>query len=139
MRTTTLRLLFALTTFLFVTQWSKPAMADVTITGTVGEIGVMAPIAVPGTNRTASPIRFKLTDPNQTKTCAQVNAPNVGAAYAWFWGQGQNNQLNPPGPFVEDLSFREWYTALLVSKKGATIICTITDAVGCHVTSCTLP
>ncbi len=119
---------FAVIAFLFALQWTSAARADVTITGTVGEIGAIANL--PNSN---SMIRFKLTDATQTQTCngsTQAGSQNVGMGYAWFYGATG---------YASDSLSHEWYAILLVSKKGASISCTIDTSTNCHVTSCTLP
>ena len=130
MRNATIRLMLTLTAFLVILQWSRPANADVTITGTVGEIGVMSALSI---------IRFKLTDATQTATCTDSfqdnnNQPVAGstAKYAWFFDV-------PTGTNLADAAAREWFAALLVSKKGAPITCTVVSNTDCHVTGCTLP
>lgn len=124
MRTRTLGTRLALTAFLFILQGAGAASADVTITGTVGEIGIL-----PINNSASAFIRFKMTDLTQTKTC-QGGANNLPLAngYAWFYDFA--NQGSP--------AYREWYAALLVSKKGSPISCTINDNATCQITSCTL-
>lgn len=114
MRKSAIRVVLALTTFLFAVQWSRPALADVTISGTVGEIGVMSD---------SGRIRFKFTDLAQTKTCNPGN-PGLGG-YAWI--------------STVDALYRETYAALLVSKKGAMLSCAVNDNNTCHISSCTLP
>jgi len=143
MRTTTIRSLLALAAFVFLIQWSKPAAADVTITGTVGEIGIL-PVTCIGTPNqncvsNASLFRFKLTDATQTATCTDQANPRIGATtkYAYFLGLPSFGGGSVHVPV--DYSYREWYSALLVSKKGAPIVCTLADASNCRVTSCTLP
>ena len=120
-----------------VMGWSGVASADVTITGTVGEIGIMPYTAFgnQGGAGTFTFIRFKLTDATQTATCAdQTSNKNGGTTkYAYFYGTNGNIQSNPG-----DTWYKEWYAALLVSKKGATITCTVLDNMNCRVTSCTL-
>lgn len=128
MPTTTIRLLLALTAFLLVTEWSGMARADVTISGTVGEIGIQ-----PNAGGATCPVlRFKLTDATQTATCVE-QGNGAGNKYAYFY-----NNNSTCGGFDSNYA-REWYAALLVSKKGAPISCTVTSATNCHVTSCTLP
>ncbi len=107
---------------------SRAAFADVTITGTVGEIGIMPNLQ----NGNQTYIRFKLTDLNQTKTCNN-QGPAV-PTYAWFYGANVS-----PASGLNDPNYHEWYAALLLSKKGAPISCTIDSNTNCHVTSCTLP
>ena len=128
MSTRTIRLAIAFTAFLLALQWSRPAAADVTISGTVGEIGVGAFYARVY-NTTTTMIRFKLTDVNQTKTCTGGDPPipnvNVPPGYAIF----------KPG----DPGGREWYSMLLVSKKGAPIVCILDNNVSCVVKDCVLP
>ena len=128
MSTRTIRLAIAFTAFLLALQWSRPAAADVTISGTVGEIGV-------GTywarvySQTTTLVRVKLTDVNQTKTCTGGD-PTV-----------PNNNV-PPGYAIFRLSEgggREWYSMLLVSKKGAPIVCILDNNVSCVVKDCVLP
>jgi hypothetical protein len=131
MRIGSIRMALALATFISILQWSRPASADVTITGTVGEIGIVN--YNPGNGARAEVIRFKYTDLNQTKTCTGDVNFNTGTGYAWFVGPSNQNNNNP------DPQTREWYAALLVSKKGATLICTIDTNTYCHITSCTLP
>ena len=128
----TIRVMMALAAFLVLCQWSRPARADVTITGTVGEIGL-----VKGSNGACGNlvgiIRFKFTDPNQTATCLDQNGS--GAKYAYYWlNQGQCSV-----GVVDNILYKEVYAALLFSKKGATLTCTVVDNTNCHVTSCTLP
>ncbi len=114
--------------FLFVASWSTRALADVTITGTVGEIGAGTMILY-GSSYTM--VRFKLTDQNQTKLCApNTNTDGKLTGYAWFYAQPVNSN---------DPLWHEWYSMLLLSKKGATINCTIDANTNCHVTMCTLP
>ncbi len=117
----------AVVLFLIVASWSSRALADATITGTVGEIGE-GPYSFDG-NAPQSIIRFKMTDPNQTKLCSPGNG-NTLVGYAWFIAGWNNNNA---------ASFwREWYASLLVSKKGAPISCTVDSNTHCQVTSCTL-
>ncbi len=97
-------------------------MADVTITGTVGELGIQ-----PQGQFSYPYIRFKMTDPNQTKTCTSV----PGYAFIIEFA-GQNCQAG-------DCAYKELYAMLLVSKKGAPITCTVDTNTSCHITSCTLP
>lgn len=133
MRTT--RILLALAAFVLSLQWSKPAFADVTITGTVGEVGAVSTrMGQQGCgNPAASIVRFKLTDVNQTATCADQTNNMSGATtkYAYF--------IITANCAVTDGAAREWYAALLYSKKGAPITCTMTSGTDCHITSCTLP
>ena len=124
MRNNTIRVALALMAFFVVVQWSRPALADSTITGTVGEIGMINPGIF---QQGQAALRFKLTDLNQTKACAYMA---TGAGYAWFVN-------NPSGGYPADLFYRETYAMLLLSKKGATISCNL-DA-QCHVKDCTLP
>lgn len=114
----TVRVALALMAFFVVGQWSRPALADSTITGTVGEIGMVD-------NNVGKNIRFKLTDLNQTKACPDLGK---GTGYAWF----QNANVT-----AADAYYRETYAMLLVSKKGATISCNLDQS--CHVRDCTLP
>lgn len=109
----------AMIALLAIVQWSRPARADVTITGTVGEIGLVDKRAS-GNPIGNSFVRFKLTNLAVTQACLQV------AGYAWF--------------VYGDAFYREWYAALLVSKKGSTISCALSDNNNqCLVSSCTLP
>lgn len=117
MRNGTLRAALALMAFFVVVEWSRPAAADVTITGTVGEIGVL------WINGNSAWFRFKLTDANQTAAC--VDPGHGGTKYAYFTAYDGVN--------------KEWYAMLLVSKKGAQINCTLDNATSCRVKSCTLP
>ena len=108
---TSIRLALALTTLVAVLCASRPALATDTLTGTVGEIGILTDIQV---------IRFNFTDATQTAGC--VSQPK----YA----------IVPNG-----LAFyREIYAALLVSKKGANLSCAVDNKnSSCQVVSCTLP
>jgi hypothetical protein len=120
MRASSIRPLLVLTAFAIALQWSGPAFAD--FTGTVGEITLVS-----SNGAQYSYIRFKLTDPAQTATCAAYSQPNsyvVPAGYAFFDSTS--------------IFYRELYAMLLVSKKGAPISCTA-NATVCMVTSCTLP
>ena len=76
MRSNTIRMALASLAFLFALQWSRPARADVTITGTVGEIGIV--------QFNSLTFRFKLADANQTKACVNPFVPG----YAWFQAGG---------------------------------------------------
>ena len=114
MSTRTIRLTLALMALLVVLLLPRPAAADVTISGTVGEIVAQK------NNAANAVIRFKLTDLNQTKTCTTY------AGYAWFYA-------------VTDILWREWYSMLLVSKKGAPITCVLDDNMNCRVKECGLP
>ena len=114
MSTRTIRPALALVTLLVVLHLPRPAAADVTISGTVGEIVAQK------INGGSSIFRFKLTDLNQTKTCTTY------AGYAWF-------------PAVTEILWREWYAMLLVSKKGAPISCVLDTNTGCRVQECGLP
>ena len=121
MSTRTIRPALALMTLLVVLHLPRPAAADVTISGTVGEI-------VAQKVSTSNWIfRFKLTDLNQTKTCTTF------AGYAFFVAatDGTYNSL--------DLLWREWYSMLLVSKKGAPISCVLENNTICRVKECGLP
>ena len=136
-----MRMMMATAAFLFVAQWSRPAAADVTITGTVGEIGTKyfypQSYLYQGGQTPGHLIRFKLTDATQTATCTDsvtdTNFKPVAstAKYAWFWDTVTNSS--------QDGAAKEWYAMLLVSKKGAPIVCTVQDANNCKITSCTLP
>ena len=123
----TMKTVLALFAFVLCLHWSRRAAADVTITGTVVEIGVGIS---PNGNNLQNVIRFKFSDANQTKSCSTtINGTVIGAGYAYFFAYNGGN-----GDFL----YREWYAALLVSKKGATLTCTVTSTTDCHVTSCTL-
>ena len=105
--------------------WSPLALADVTLTGTVTELGAMKDEG--GIYR----IRFKL-DNKQTDNCL---TQGQGNGYAWFWACNNSNCLS----WQFDNQFREWYSMLLLGKKGATVSVTVTDSTNnCHVTSCSL-
>lgn len=106
--------LLVLVAFFTALHWPRLAFADVTITGTVGEIVVTYQSGL---------VRFKLTDLNQTATCLDNN--NQGTAKYAYFGIGTIG--------------KEIFALLLYSKKGAPIICTVVSATNCAVTSCTLP
>lgn len=125
------RILLALAAFLLALQWSKPALADITITGTVAEIGTISRVIACGVGNNWI-IRFKLTDANQTTTCAdQTNGTGALTKYAYIVSNGN-------GCGGTDFYWKEWFTMLLYSKKGAPITCTVVDNTNCHVTNCTL-
>ncbi len=106
--------------FLVVAHWSNRAVADVTIQGTVGEVGVVL-------NGNVF-LRLKFTDLNQTKTCNGA----AGAGYAWLYAtSGCNNQV--------DCFYKDIYAMALVSKKGTPMSCTIDVNTNCRITGCTLP
>ena len=63
MGTKMIRIALALLTFVITIQWSRPAWADVTINGTVGELGVV----YNGFNSYF--VRFKFTNVNTTAGC----------------------------------------------------------------------
>lgn len=126
MRTT--RILLALAAFALSLQWSKPAFADVTITGTVGEVAAIGKATL--FCGSVSIVRFKLTDQNQTTTCTDQGVAGTTAKYSYFVVQGG---------CIADALAKEWYAMLLYSKKGAPITCTIVSGTDCRVTSCTLP
>ena len=130
-----LRAILATMAFALCIHWSSRAKADVTITGIVGEIGMVG--TAPSSCPVVPIIRFKFTDPNQTKTCSGVvcsssnGSGSVGAGYAFFRPDGSAG--------IAEQMYREIYAALLVSKRGATISCTVDSTTNCHITSCTLP
>ncbi len=128
------RLALTAVAFLVLVAASRPAFADVTITGTVGEIGVLPPIAWVFGGGAYSVFRFKFTDANQTATCLDQSQQKVGTTTKYAYFRGTDIVSN-----IADIPYREWYAALLVSKKGAVLTCTIKDNQDCHVTSCTLP
>src|SRR5438128_1643736 len=104
-----IRTILTLTVLALGLAWSRPALADITITGTVGEIGILSTLA--------NVIRFKLTDLNQTATCTDQFGGGTTLKYAYFT---QNAPL-----------YREWYAAILYSKKGAPITCTVLNNTDC--------
>src|SRR5262249_44027832 len=100
------RSFFAVLMFVVTIQWSRPAQAaPMTITGTVGEVGTYSYVNV------GAVVKFKMTNANLTAACTDPmpgNFNNVDimvAGYAWF--------------LVSDAGGKEWYAALLYSKKGA--------------------
>ncbi len=118
-----IRMALAMAAFCVLFGVAGSARADVTITGTVGEVSAGNWQAGPN-QTTQNWVRFKLTDLNQTKTCTGGAFSNIGSGYAIFGAGGL---------------YREWFAMLLVSKKGATIVCSLTDSVNCVVNYCTLP
>src|SRR6185369_6092639 len=102
-----LRFAIALAAFAATLHLSRTAFADVTITGTVGELSISSPFQV---------IRFKLTDLNQTKTC------------------NYNGQTGYAVITANAIFYREYYAMLLVSKKDAPITCTVQKNIPCLVT-----
>ena len=120
--------LVAFGVFLLCASAPGSARADSTITGTVGEMGI-----VNGNQYQVSLIffRFKLTDVSQTKSCTGAGySSGIGPGYAYFSNQSQNQ--------TTDIVYHELYAMLLLSKKGATINCTINNTTECHITGCTL-
>ena len=124
MYTRTLRPTLALIAFFVVLHASRPAAADVTISGTVAEIG-LGRYTAQNNGLVDNYVRFKLTDANQTKTCTGGGGSTLPAGYATF-------------DIIAQMG-REWYSMLLLSKKGAPITCILTDGIVCLVKDCALP
>ena len=117
MRHHALRLAFALFALALATGWSRPAWADATITGTVGEVGA-------GAFNGNAAVRFKFTDANQTATCTDQLGLGATLKYAFVTNA--------------DLGYREIYALVLVSKKGASMTCSVRGNTDCRVNYCTL-
>src|SRR5438477_5724178 len=70
----------ALAAVVLALAWARPAQAQVTITGVVGEVAAFA--NAPGMGAV---IRFKLTDAAQTAACADVQNGGVILKYAFMF------------------------------------------------------
>ena len=115
--------LLALASFLLAATASRPAWADTTLTGTVGEIGTY-----PGIASVGDVVRFKFTDLNQTAACIDPGGSGTLVGYAFV--------------STNFAFFKEVFAMLLVSKKGATLNCVIGGTPannGCGIKNCTLP